>query len=108
MGAFVFVSGIIRKNRNLLAISLLVAFIYGSMVWGVFPYKEQISWEGHLMGAIAGIILAYYYKDFGPAMPKQAFEDEDEEEDDEFNGEYLDYDENSMEDSDNTVKNSIE
>jgi membrane associated rhomboid family serine protease len=104
MGAFIFVSGIIRKNRSLLAISLLVSFLYGSMVWGIFPYEEQVSWEGHLMGLIAGIILAYYFKDYGPPLPKQAFEDEE----DEFMGEYLNYSENSLEDSDNTVKNPID
>ncbi len=83
-GAFLFVSGIIRKNRHLLAISLLVAFLYGSMVWGIFPLEEHVSWEGHLMGTIAGIILAYYYKDFGPPLPESAFEEDDEEEDDEY------------------------
>ena len=83
-GAFVFVSGVIRRNRNLLAISLLVAFLYGGMVWGIFPLEERISWEGHLMGMIAGIILAFYYKNFGPPLPG-GYDDEDEEEgDDEY------------------------
>ncbi len=80
-GAFLFVSGIIRKNRHLLAISLLVAFLYGSMVWGVFPLEEHVSWEGHLMGMIAGIILAYYYKDFGPPLPDSGFDGDDDKED---------------------------
>jgi membrane associated rhomboid family serine protease len=77
-GSFIFVSGIIRKNRHLLAISLLVAFIYGSMVWGIFPTAERISWEGHLMGMIAGIILAFYYKSFGPPLPESQFIDDEE------------------------------
>lgn len=79
LASFLFVSGIIRKNRNLLAISLLVTFLYGSLVWGVFPIKEHISWEGHLMGLIAGIILAFYYKDFGPPLPSSIFDDEDDD-----------------------------
>ncbi|MBN1953046.1 MAG: rhomboid family intramembrane serine protease [Bacteroidales bacterium] len=66
LGAFLFTSGIIRKNTNLLAISLMVAFLYGSMVWGIFPLKESISWEGHLTGLASGIIFAFFYKDFGP------------------------------------------
>jgi membrane associated rhomboid family serine protease len=84
-GAFVFVSGIIRRNRHLLAISMLVAFLYGSMVWGIFPLEERVSWEGHLMGMIAGIILAFYFKDYGPPLPRRFQtddEDEEEEEDD--------------------------
>lgn len=79
-GAFVFVSGMIRRNKNLLAISMLVAFLYGSMVWGIFPIKEHISWEGHLMGMLAGIILAVYFKKHGPPMPEDHFDDEDEDE----------------------------
>lgn len=81
-GAFLFVSGVIRRNKNLLAISLLVAFLYGSMVWGLLPIEERISWEGHLMGVIAGIILAYFYKKSGPPLPDDIdlYEDEDENE----------------------------
>lgn len=66
LGAFLFASGIIRKNTNLLAISLMVAFLYGSMVWGIFPIKETVSWEGHLTGLMAGITLSFYYKKYGP------------------------------------------
>lgn len=66
LGAFMFVSGIIRMNKHLLAISLLVAFVYGSMVWGIFPLKEEVSWEAHLSGMAAGIVLAFYYRQYGP------------------------------------------
>lgn len=66
LGSFLFVSGIIRKNSHLLAISLLVAFLYGSMVWGIFPTIESVSWEGHFTGMASGILLAFYYKKYGP------------------------------------------
>jgi membrane associated rhomboid family serine protease len=66
LSSFLFVSGLIRKNSHLLAISLLVAFLYGSMVWGIFPLAENVSWEAHLTGMFAGIVLAFYYKDYGP------------------------------------------
>lgn len=64
--SFLFLSGIIRSNRSLLAISLLVVFLYGSLVWGLFPYDYQISWESHLMGAITGIVTALVYRKEGP------------------------------------------
>jgi membrane associated rhomboid family serine protease len=109
MAGFVFVSGIIRKNKNLMAISLLVSFLYGSMVWGIFPYEEEISWEGHLMGLMAGIILAFYYKDYGPALPNEPenYQDDDED-DDEFEDKYWLVDEESTNETDNTQKNPIE
>ena len=91
VGTFLFVSGIIRKNSHLLAISLLVAFLYGSMVWGVFPRIETVSWESHLTGVAAGILLAFYYRQYGPAPNigrwKQEFTD-DSEINSEFGEEY--------------------
>jgi membrane associated rhomboid family serine protease len=85
LGAFLFFSGIIRRYPKLMAISLLVAFLYGSMVWGVLPIQKEISWESHLLGAFAGIILSFYFRKIGPQRPIPEFlleEDEDSEEDD--------------------------
>lgn len=66
LAAFLFVSGVLKKNRNLLAISMLVIFLYGSMIWGLLPYDFKISWESHLMGAISGVVLAFMYRKYGP------------------------------------------
>ncbi|MGE5384019.1 MAG: rhomboid family intramembrane serine protease [Omnitrophica WOR_2 bacterium] len=83
--AFHFVSGIIRKEPRLIAFTLLVTFLYGSFVWGIFPgfsIKETISWESHLMGTIAGIVLAFAYRDVGPQRKVYEWpEDEEEQED---------------------------
>lgn len=78
LGAFLFVSGIIRKNYQLSALTLLVTFIYGSMIWGILPLKVEISWESHLYGLITGIILAFYFRKHGPPDIKHEIEDEDE------------------------------
>ena len=79
--SFLFISGIIRRNVKLVAISLLVVFLYGSMIWGVLPIQPHISWESHLLGAIAGMVLAFYYKDRGPSRKVYSWELEDEEDD---------------------------
>ena len=81
--SFLFVSGLIRKNMKLMAISLLVVFLYGSMIWGILPLQPHISWESHLMGAIAGIVLAIYYRGSGPKRRIYSWEMEDEDEEDE-------------------------
>ncbi|APD05930.1 uncharacterized protein UJ101_00382 [Flavobacteriaceae bacterium UJ101] len=66
LASYIFFSGVFRKNIKLMAISLLVSFLYGSMVWGIFPFEfaiqERISWEGHLAGAIIGFLMAYYFR----------------------------------------------
>ncbi|MFO7617815.1 MAG: rhomboid family intramembrane serine protease [Bacteroidales bacterium] len=65
-GGFLFLSGIIRKHTGLIAISFLVVFQYGSMIWGIFPLEERLSWEGHLFGLLTGIILSWAYRSHGP------------------------------------------
>ena len=63
--SFIFFSGLIRKNYRLVAISLGVVFLYGSMIWYVFPVKDGISWEGHLSGFVVGLIFAIMYRKTG-------------------------------------------
>lgn len=61
---FLFWSGLITPSIALTAISLVVVFWYGSMVWDMFPFlpNETISWEGHLSGAIAGSLAAFFFR----------------------------------------------
>lgn len=69
LASFLFFSGMFRKDNRMMAISLMVAFLYGSMVWGIFPFQERVSWEGHLWGAVSGLALAFLYRKQGP-QPK--------------------------------------
>jgi membrane associated rhomboid family serine protease len=78
--SFLFFSGIIRNHISLMAISLLVVFLYGGMIWGIFPIYEKVSWESHMLGSIAGFFLAVYYRHEGPQKPEYFWEDEEAEE----------------------------
>lgn len=65
--SFLFFSGLIRKNKNLMAVTLTVTVIYGGMIWGALPIvKDHISWESHLMGIFAGLFVSLYYRKKGP------------------------------------------
>ena len=75
---FIFFSGLIRKHKPLMAISMIVVFIYGGLVWGIFPREAHISWEGHLSGAFNGLFWALYYKHEGPQRKKYSWEVEEE------------------------------
>jgi membrane associated rhomboid family serine protease len=78
--SFLFFSGLIRKYFRLIALSLLIVFLYGSMVWGIFPdVYRNVSWESHMLGFISGIILAVNYRKEGPQEPVYEWLDEDEE-----------------------------
>lgn len=83
LAAFHFVSGIIRSDLRLLTLSAIVVFLYGGLVWGLLPIRPEISWEGHLSGAIFGVVLAFYYQKYIVRREKFDWEDEpdDEEED---------------------------
>ena len=78
LAAFLFISGLIRENPRLSAVSMLIIFLYGSMIWGVLPTKEHISWEGHFSGFMAGIIVAIFYRNEGPKRKKYQWEIDEE------------------------------
>ncbi len=62
LSSFIFTSGALIRSIRLMAVSLLVVFLYGSLIWGLFPIDWKISWESHLSGFIIGIFLAFYFK----------------------------------------------
>lgn len=59
---FIFWGGVFRRNPRSLAISMIIFFLYGYMIYGMFPGDEGVSWESHLMGSMAGVFLAVYFK----------------------------------------------
>ena len=80
---FLFFSGLFRKYIPLVAVSMIVAFIYGGTVWSIFPITEMvdasISWEGHLSGAISGLLLALIFRKQGPQKPVETWEEESDD-----------------------------
>jgi membrane associated rhomboid family serine protease len=81
LASFLFFSGIIRKYFRLIALSLLIVFLYGEMVWGIFPgVYQNVSWESHMLGVFAGILLAVLFRKEGPQAPVYEWPDDEEEE----------------------------
>ena len=78
--SFVLFSGIISRYNRLIAVSLIVIFLYGSMIWYILPIEEGISWEGHLSGFLVGLFLAIVYRNYGPKKKRFDWEDKDYEE----------------------------
>ena len=71
--SFVFFSGIIKKHYRLVALSFIIIFLYGSMIWYVLPIKEGISWEGHLCGFLVGLYFAIRYRNRGIVKEEHQF-----------------------------------
>lgn len=76
---YIFVAGILRRDRRAWAASILVAFLYGAMVWGVLPLKTGVSWETHLAAAVIGVVMAFALRARDvPPRKRYSWEDEDE------------------------------
>ena len=80
LASFIFFSGLMKKNKRLSALSLVVVFFYGSMFWGLLPTNENVSWEGHLSGLIAGLIIAFFFKNLGPKKDVYQWEIDEQDE----------------------------
>ena len=86
--SYVFLAGLIRRDRRAIGASLLVCFLYGTLAWGVFPIQPGVSWETHLAAALIGLALAVALRHLDiPPRKRYAWEDEeDEPEDDQLIG----------------------
>lgn len=85
LNLFLIASGFIRGNRQLIVISLIMVFLYGSFIWGMIPAlakPQNISWEGHLGGAIVGILLAIVFRKEGPQKEEHHWDDDADDDSD--------------------------
>ncbi len=83
LASFLFISGLLRSNKGLLALSFTVALIYGGLVWGILPQLVHLSWESHLLGLVGGMLLAVIFMRQGPAndpLPEWYHEADDDTE----------------------------
>lgn len=78
--AFLFFSGMFRKDIKSMAVSVVVVFLYGGMIYGILPTARGISWESHLLGSVAGLFAAFYYRKKENPRIKDLIEGEMEEE----------------------------
>jgi len=77
LAAFLFFKGIFSKHYQLTALALAVVFLYGGMLWYVFPVDPDISWEGHLSGFFVGLVFAFIFKENPIERKKYEWERED-------------------------------
>ncbi len=67
---FLLVRGIFNRSFGQIVISLVLLFYWGSVLWGLLPGRVDVSWQGHMFGALAGILCAFLVAKAN--RPKQA------------------------------------
>jgi membrane associated rhomboid family serine protease len=77
---FIFTTGILRRDRLSIALSLIAFFLYGGMVWSIFPQEPGISFETHFFGAASGVLAAFLFRRLDPLPPEKHYDWEDETE----------------------------
>lgn len=68
-GYFGFLLGMAWFDRTVksIGIAVLVAIVYGGLIWGVLPSDSGVSWEGHLFGVMAGVAASWLVSGRTPA-----------------------------------------
>lgn len=80
--AFTFVIGALRWDPKAIALSCLVFFMYGSMIWGIFPTSPGVSFESHFFGALIGVLCAFVFRNYDPKPPEKRYSWEEERDED--------------------------
>lgn len=76
LAAFLFFSGLFRKDARSIAVALCIAFLYGGMLQGLFPTAGRISWESHLLGSAAGVLCSFYFRKNGDVQLEESEQEE--------------------------------
>ena len=86
--SYILVAGLIRHDRRAVAASFLIFFMYGALVWGIFPIETGVSWETHLAAFVIGglLALALRRRDI-PPIKRYTWEEEAAEDDAAFGNE---------------------
>ncbi|QUD80960.1 rhomboid family intramembrane serine protease [Gordonia polyisoprenivorans] len=61
--AYLLVRGLFNRNLWQILGGLVLLLVYGSVLWGVLPTDPTVSWQGHLFGAIGGVLAAWFLAD---------------------------------------------
>jgi membrane associated rhomboid family serine protease len=57
---YILVRGLFNRDIWQVLLGVVVFMIYGGVLWGVVPTDGRVSWQGHLFGAIGGVLAAWY------------------------------------------------
>ncbi len=59
--SYLCLAGILSRDFKLFLITVIVVFLYNGLIWGILPVSSFVSWEGHLLSAISGLMAAVFW-----------------------------------------------
>jgi len=74
---FLFTIGVLRRDHRSIAIAMIVFFLYGGMIWSVFPNDPDISFELHAFGSVSGILMAFLFRSSDHKLEAKKYDWED-------------------------------
>jgi membrane associated rhomboid family serine protease len=70
---YLFVGGILRRDKRSAAILMVAFYMYGGMLLTIFPRDPSVSFESHLFGAIAGALFAWLFRKWDPKPQRRLY-----------------------------------
>ncbi|MCX2980675.1 rhomboid family intramembrane serine protease [Halieaceae bacterium IMCC14734] len=70
---YLFVSGILRRDRRSAALLMIAFYMYGGMLLTILPRDPGVSFESHFFGAMAGAMLAYAFRNWDPKPVRKQY-----------------------------------
>lgn len=73
MSSYLVLTGILEKRLLAIGVAMLVVFLYGgTLLWGILPTQVGVSWDGHLLGAVGGAVVAFVHWKIGLTRSRES------------------------------------
>ncbi len=70
---YLFTIGILRRDKRSIALLMVAFFMYGTMLWTIFPYDPGVSFEYHFFGALSGAACAIAFRHSDPKPQRKTY-----------------------------------
>ncbi|MBK4142901.1 rhomboid family intramembrane serine protease [Corynebacterium macginleyi] len=69
--AYLVVRGIFNRSLLQIILGIILGFSYSGLIWGVLPVSEGVSWQGHLFGALGGVLAGMFISSDNPVKAEK-------------------------------------
>ncbi|EGD53447.1 rhomboid family intramembrane serine protease [Gordonia neofelifaecis] len=61
--SYLLIRGLFNRDVWQVLGGVVLLAVYGGILWGVLPHGDGVSWQGHLFGAVGGVLAAWMLSD---------------------------------------------